>query len=696
MRVFKRKLFVKENSISLSTTFLIPKLRIIHATRCYSATPSEEQTHSIPHDNDDNLLISSERQVRKIKNYWFPKPTFITTTLFPVFSDSMNEHLFNAIAADCIKRYYEMRGRKVLLSVGTAEYGHKVQQAVAESGLTAQEFCEKKMIGYKEVLDAAKVMYTDFIRTTELRHEKAVTYLWNSLVESGLIYKTKQEGWYSSLSQSFYIESKIKKVKHLHTGKEMIMSDVKNAKPELLEWASEEHYNFKLPRMHYKLKKWLDSKKLVFAPDKPENYLYEIKKLLKSLRVSRPRSQVDWEIPVPNDPEHTIEPIFEVYVNYLTVAGYPWSNKSDRNHWPIDINVCNIKSIKTHAETGPALLLAANIMPVKKIFANSFKSYSYNAETMNVIHLYGLDAYRYVYMAYGNNPEPQDFSLESFNIRYHKDLVNQLGKLINNCLKPKFMSSPWTPRYPQYTDDQIVDEDVLLHKTLSTFSDVVEKYYENFDLANALKHIIYVITLANNHFEEILPYEVDLIKDRHIINRALFYSFETLRISGILLMPIMPDKSTKLLNILGVWNNERKWEDAKFGAGWTYVDGKGRKWADYLYQELYPCVNVGLGGSGLNKQESVEERLKLVKGKKIVFGGEKINGKNDIQSETSGTDKEEGKVNQDDRSRFIKPVEKSRYDSFLTLSMQKLRKGDIKKNISKILEINDTTDDLNS
>ncbi|CAG8825760.1 12898_t:CDS:1, partial [Gigaspora rosea] len=56
---------------------------------------------------------------------------------------------------------------------------------------------------------------------------------------------------------------------------------------------------------------------------------------------------------------------------------------------------------------------------------------------------------------------------------------------------------------------------------------------------------------ANKYFDKISPIEFLTTKDYISMNRALYYSFETLRITGILLQPIMPDRSLKLLNILG-------------------------------------------------------------------------------------------------------------------------------------------------
>ncbi|CAG8515544.1 451_t:CDS:10 [Diversispora eburnea] len=519
----------------------------------------------------------------------------------------MNEYLVMAIAADCIKRYYEMRNKEVLLSVGTAEYGPRVQQAIAESGLSAKEFCERKMNEYKETLNNAKVTYTDFSRNTELRHEISVNHIW-----SKYIYKTSQEGWYSPLSQSFFLESKTKKIKHPHTGEEILVSNVKNDAPKPLEWYKEEHYNFKLPRIHMKLAEWLKANQdLVIAPNKTEKYVYEIKKLLKDLRISRPRSQADWGIPVPDDPEHTVDSNFEAYVNYLTVTGYPWKEEPYKKHWPIDINVCNVRSLKIHAENGPAFLIAADIPPIKKIYANSFKSYNYDAKIKRVINLYGVDACRYIYMAYGNDPKPSDFALENISIRYHKDLVNQLGKAINNCCNSDIYYSTWVPKYPEYEKNKIDYDDLLLHNALTEFPDIVENYYENFDFSN-----------ANNHFSSLLPQDGGPIKDRSLIERAFYYSFETLRIASILLKPIMPEKSVKVLNILGVWESEQVWDDAKFGAGWTYVNERGRKWAKYLYQDLYPYVNIGLGGPGLrrNDKDNLAFNIMEIKEKNSIIG----------------------------------------------------------------------------
>ncbi len=51
----------------------------------------------------------------------------------------------------------------------------------------------------------------DFIRTTEERHKRACTALWQRLVEQGHIYLETYAGWYAVRDEAFYAESELQK-----------------------------------------------------------------------------------------------------------------------------------------------------------------------------------------------------------------------------------------------------------------------------------------------------------------------------------------------------------------------------------------------------------------------------------------------------------------------------------------------------
>ncbi|CAG8783323.1 8789_t:CDS:10 [Gigaspora margarita] len=470
-------------------------------------------------NNDYTPIIS---HVRK-------KPIFITTPVFTLHSDTIISSLYTAIAADSLKRYYELKGLEVKLSVGASEYGAlKVKSILGRTDLNLQEQCKNISDKYKKLLDAAMVSYTDFIRTTEKRHENAVEHVWNRLIENDLVYKDKIEGWYSKNDRLFYDEADIKEITHSHSGKKL---KVTNYTGRPVEWHVEERYKFRLSKILPKLMEWLKDYEECLVEDVP---------------ISRPRSSTDWKSNLPGETEQIIDPLFDAYINYLTVTGYPWSENNYNKFCPLDIQICPKYILRSHVIYGPALLMGIKLSPPKKIFAHSFRQSRSNAEPFQVINYYGADVFRYVYLAYVDSSNSNKFSNQNINSWYTMDLVNQLGQLIHKCLSSQlFPNGPWIPIFSKNTNG-IPETDRIIHQALETLPDYIS------------------------------------------MNRALYYSFETLRITGILLQPIMPDRSLKLLNILGVRHNEHKWEDAKFGKGWPILDNKRRKWAPYLYYNLYP------------------------------------------------------------------------------------------------------------
>lgn len=68
-----------------------------------------------------------------------------------------------------------------------------------------------------------------------------------------------------------------------------------------------------------------------------EKVLYELRTPgeVEDLSISRPRSRLQWGIPVPDDDQHVIYVWMDALVNYLTAAGYPDEHRA----WPADVHV---------------------------------------------------------------------------------------------------------------------------------------------------------------------------------------------------------------------------------------------------------------------------------------------------------------------------------------------------------------------
>ena len=86
-----------------------------------------------------------------------------------------------------------------------------------------------------------------------------------------------------------------------------------------------------------------------------------------------------------------------------------------------------------------------------------------------------------------------------------------------------------------------------------------------FQVHRAVAGVFDALTDANRHLQTLSPWLATASPDE--VHRALFFASETLRIAGIVLQPIMPTKSTDLLNALGVQAGRRAWADAKVGGG---------------------------------------------------------------------------------------------------------------------------------
>lgn len=92
---------------------------------------------------------------------------------------------------------------------GTDEHGLKIQQAAAEAGTSPPELCARVSALFRQALTQAAVSFTDFIRTSEPRHQRAVCHFWGALQERGALYKGSYEGWYCTPDECFLPESQL-------------------------------------------------------------------------------------------------------------------------------------------------------------------------------------------------------------------------------------------------------------------------------------------------------------------------------------------------------------------------------------------------------------------------------------------------------------------------------------------------------
>src|SRR5271170_3759005 len=136
--------------------------------------------------------------------------SFYVTT--PIYYVNDVPHLGTAyctIGADILARYEHLAGKKVEFLTGTDEHGEKIQEAAAKKNMPPQEFTDEVSEKFKVAWKKLNISNTDFIRTTEERHTKVVTYFVEKALLSGAIYLGEYEGWYCVSDETFYTEAQL-------------------------------------------------------------------------------------------------------------------------------------------------------------------------------------------------------------------------------------------------------------------------------------------------------------------------------------------------------------------------------------------------------------------------------------------------------------------------------------------------------
>jgi methionyl-tRNA synthetase len=143
--------------------------------------------------------------------------------------------------------------------------------------------------------------------------------------------------------------------------------------------------------------------------------------------------------------------------------------------------------------------------------------------------------------------------------RVNTDLANNIGNLLSRTtnLIVKFFAGAAPPPPTQ-------DESTRTLVQLATSTAVkVKASIEMFAPSEALEHVMHLLTETNRYLEEKAPWKTAKT-DLATAGASLYVALEILRISGSLLLPVMPEKMRSLLQTIGAsvnpqWSELATW-----------------------------------------------------------------------------------------------------------------------------------------
>src|SRR5438552_10575332 len=285
-----------------------------------------------------------------------PRPFYVTTPIYYPNDVPHIGHAYTSVAADALARWRRLWGDDVAFLTGTDEHGTKIQRAAEDQGITPLELVDRTSAQFRALSSPLDLTNTDFIRTTETRHVRAVQQFLQVIYDNGDIELGTYEGLYCVSCEAYYTEDE------LVDGKCPI-----HLRP--VEHVSEENYFFKLSRYESRL---IDHYAAHPEAVQPTSRLNEVLGFIRQglADFSMSRKSITWGIPLPWDPSQVCYVWFDALFNYCSAIGYVDDPATFERFWPVDYHLVGKDILRFHAVYWPAMLMAGGLAPPKHVFAH--------------------------------------------------------------------------------------------------------------------------------------------------------------------------------------------------------------------------------------------------------------------------------------------------------------------------------------
>ncbi|MGY3702887.1 methionine--tRNA ligase [Vagococcus martis] len=561
------------------------------------------------------------------------KKTFYITT--PIYYPSGKLHIgssYTTIACDAMARYKRMKGFDVFYLTGLDEHGQKIEQKAEELGVKPQEYVDDMAMDVKKLWKLLDIDYTKFIRTTDLDHKQSVQKIFQRLLDQGDIYLGEYEGWYSVSDEEYFTENQLAEVFRDEDGK--VIGGLAPSGHEV-ELVKEQSYFFKMSKYADRLLEYYEEHPDFIEPVSRKNEMINnfIKPGLEDLAVSR--TSFKWGIPVESDPKHVVYVWIDALSNYITALGYGTDDDSNfQKYWPADVHMVGKEIVRFHTIYWPIMLMALDLPLPKQIFAHGWlvmqdgkmsKSKGNVVYPEMLVRRYGLDALRYYLMRAIPFGSDGVFTPEDFVSRVNYDLANDLGNLLNRTIA--MINKYCDGVVPNYAS-QVTDFDSELS---TTAADVIGKYnkaMEKLEFNIALSEVWRLISRANKYIDETEPWNLAKDEEKQTeLNSVMVHLAESLRISAILLQPIMTQAPKEIFSQLGLDAETVSMIDIRFGEfpSGTKVVSKGTPIFPRLDVEEEVAYIKEQMAQSMNQQSQEDEwkpedvELVSVKDKEVKF-----------------------------------------------------------------------------
>jgi methionyl-tRNA synthetase len=469
---------------------------------------------------------------------------YLTTPIYYVNATPHLGHAYTTIVGDAAARWHRLIGDPVWFLTGTDEHGDKIAQAAAAAGVAPNAYADGIAGAYRDAWQRLGITNDDFIRTTEPRHQAVVQKILQALWDAGEIYLGRYGGQYCYGCERFYTE------------KEIVDGKCPDHQTPLA-YIEEENYFFKMSQYQAWLIETIEAHPELIRPERYRNEILGfLREPLQDLSISRPRTRLEWGIPLPFDDKFVTYVWFDALINYVSALGGPGAEKYEA-FWPHVQHLIGKDILKPHAVYWPCMLKAAGIPLFKRLNVHGYwrvgggkmsKSVGNVVEAYALADKYGTDAFRYFVMREMVFGLDADFSEEAFVGRLNADLANDLGNLASRAatLIVNFAGGvvPGAPASPGEPGELAAAFDKSLHDVRAAMDD--------FAFQRALASIWEFVGAVNRYVDANQPWALaKQPAERARLDTVLYDLAQALHCLGVVLTPFLPDAAAKIRAALG-------------------------------------------------------------------------------------------------------------------------------------------------
>ena len=419
---------------------------------------------------------------------------------------------------------------------------------------------------FQRLCDVYQISHDRFIRTSvDEDHKQGVQEFVRRWIANGDVYKGTYEGYYCVGCEAFYDES------------DLVNGQCSLHPTRQIQHVKEENYFFRLTKYEKALKELFAKDPDFTLPEARRNeVLGWLERGLKDISVSRGRS-LEWGIPWPGEPGHTVYVWFDALINYVTGVGFGTDEAKFKKWWPADLHVIGLDISRFHCIFWPAMLLAAGVPLPKRVFVHGFlenkggklaKSSGNVMDPFGFVEEFGVDGARYLLLREAPFEKSSPISADSFTKRFNADLANDLGNLVSRTTTLVQRSAGGrVPAPHEGASERAVRE--RAERTLVEHDQAAARL----SFADALASVFALVTEGNQHFQRTQPWQ--LAKDESKgaeLGGSLYAGLEAVRLAAYLLYPYTPNTSAKICELLGTtppadarWGDVARWGVLKPG-----------------------------------------------------------------------------------------------------------------------------------